>query len=464
MVDFVELLEANGCLNISPASHFDKMYELTDFVWKKKLSTEVSVLEYLSKNGALPIDSDHQENKQIAFDALHNIGRLFEEQMGGDTSGHRSLKALQSICARTKQYPEYQFPTVYHALLVHQNTYQYRMSPEHKVSAPKAAIEATALISNPAKWHEYVYGDKNGRIFIRNEKGTDTLPGLDHEIKSIGFSVDGNRLYVGTKKGDLFKYEYSQFHPGFEPRENILTHIKTGDGKPVYFAREWDDQYLLVSNTDQVKIFRRPNPSETNYTEIHSAPIGLSVVRRTDWSSDHKWFFATGQDATIIYQLDPEGAGIKETARITHPNITMTTLAAKIDSLGQVWLALGGEEGTVWLADGKAPALLTKGCEISDSLWFTAYSSVHESSISGLRFNPKYPQMASSDAYGFVYFWNLKYPEADYDRIRVRRRGESITSIVYVNPDELVAFESIHIWELKTNIAALQKEVDNMRK
>lgn len=467
MVDFVELLEANGCLDISPAERFDKMYELTKSVWKKNFTSEHEVLEYLTKRHVLSIDTSDQESKQISFDALSNICQLFEAQIKDDTLGDETLGQLLSICDRAQKYPKKQFPMVYHALLAHRYAQRNRLylGQTSNASAPRAAIEGnSALITNPINPHEYVYGDKNGRIFIKNrDRGTDILARLDHEIKSIGFSPDGKRLYAGTKRGDVYRLDYGNYHRGIT--QNIQTHIRKGRGTPVYFIQEWEENHLVMGTTDTVCFLRRPAAPGAFYEARHTTKISsVPVVRCREWSPNHTWFFASGQDTTAIYRLDPE-MGIQETARVAHQDKTITALAIKFDSLGKLWLALGSEEGDIWLAAAKDTSLLNRGCDLSDTRWFSHYKGVHEASISSLKFNGQGQQMASAGLYGFIYLWNLNDPGERSERIRVRNRGEGVSAIAYAkNPDDLVVYEGLNSWVLKTNIGALKAELEQILK
>jgi hypothetical protein len=463
MVDFVELLEANGCLNFSDTERFDSMFVHYQQVSKQHLNDQQQVLEYLVEAGALLVDPTNPINKEITFKALRNMEVLAAEQITSDANGQPTFKNMLDICAEAEQYPQYQFPGVYYALLAHQNALLHQFKKTDTI--PKAAIEESALASNPAILREYAYGDKNGRVFIANEHGTYPLPHLNKVINCVNYSPDGQRLYLGTEDGKVFYCDINQYKRGVDLNNIIYTEVavKVMEDQPVYFVDEWQKDMLLISTTDKVYFLRQNGGLfeilGNRKTTGNSKRIGFTDV------FDHRWFFAAGQDETVIFRVDPSNpnapTGLEEVARIRHIGITITNLAAKMEN-NSLWLALGSEQGDIWLAANKNLDLLEFGRDLNDPAWFEHYPNAHKSSVTGLDFNEGKPQMASAGRDGYVYLWNLEKPAAKFDRIRLRNRGEGISAITYINSDELVAYESIDHWVLKTNITALKNKLTDI--
>lgn len=469
LVDFVELLGFNGALDIKNAERFDKMGELYNAIKPREYNTRDEVLECLVQQKVIYIDLEDETMKRISFDALGNMDDLYQEVLT-DSNGYKSFDNIRKIydsAIKEKGAAYIQYPYVYYALMA-----QLRRQTSSTIHAPqsKAIIEESALVSNPARRDEFAFGDKNGKIFIQNSDRLDSVPNAGGVIMGMGYSRDGNTLFVGVEDGHIYGYDRQKIFPGNGGLSDLKSEIYT-DEKTVYFIEEWDDpNYLLVSNTEQVYfLHRNTNASKWGLHGKRKLNIPLKRIGYTDWSPDRRWFFAAGKDSTIVYHLDPTGSQeseyIRETTRIVHPGVTMLDLAIKFETMNdgqvRVWLALGSEEGDIWITTTDTTVLRNgKGTDLVKSGIFVRYQGVHESSITGLEFNAKHPQLASASLDGTVQLWNLNSLSQKNDHIRLRNRGQGISAITYINPDELVAYEGISSWVLKTNIEALKEELE----
>ena len=168
-------------------------------------------------------------------------------------------------------------------------------------------------------------------------------------------------------------------------------------------------------------------------------------------------------NSTIIYRLQPTNpnAPLEPIGKISHGGHNIVSLAIKTDAGGKVWLALGSEQGDIWIAKNQDLNILESELDMANGNVFQKMEKVHDSSVSGLTFNPGFPQLASASQDGTVRLWNLtKSGNNHSDDITLRDPGFNIKAIVYINRDELLVQESIINWITKTNTTALKEELD----
>ncbi len=460
MINYVRLLDAKDMFYPTNKERFGRMSEMIDIVKSGKINSWEKVLDTLTHNGYLQLDIPDPDLRDISKDALLNIQHFYEARRT-DRDEQKYVQELNSIYDRAIQYPTTQSPAVYHALLS-----ELKERTKNGKPIPRTAnIEKNALISNPRYNSEFAFGDKNGRVFIVHETMIDTLPEMGDFVNSMGYSKDGNHLYVGSQRGNIAKYDLSKF-----PIQKKLIYK---DNSSIYFIAESNRGQLLVNNGGNLYILEDNGASNTEqYKPVHEAiPTELERVSQVGWSKDYHWILATGKDYTHVYAFNPDetstSSHIQKAITIKHTGTTMLDFDIKFDSINgvpsTVWLALGSERGDVWIMH-KPLSLLAPG--ILDLAEFEQYRDTleHRSSITGLEFNPKLPQLASSSRDGRVLLWNLETPLGSrYDHIRVTNGGESISAIAYISADELVVYESTRSWKMKTNIKALKAELDRVR-
>jgi energy-coupling factor transporter ATP-binding protein EcfA2 len=458
MIDYARLLDANDMLYPTNEERYVRMSKIFDIVKSRKISNWDMMLNALTNSNYLQLDIPDPALKDISTAALLNIQHFSEARLT-DSAEKEYTQELDSIYERAIRYPTTQFPAVYHALLSELKEH----TKDGKIRPRTANIEKNALVSNPHKAREFAFGDKNGRVFIMNGIGLDTLPEMGALIQGMCYSADGNRLYVSTQGGDIGLYDLSQFP--------IQKNIIYDDTKSIYFVAECSPGVLLVNSRTDLFLLEFDPKTKKKKNVGSVTPTGLGRVTQLGWSADHRWVLATGKDSTLVYALDPSHPNasqrIQKTITIQHTGTTMLDFDIKFDSINgvpsTVWLALGSERGDVWIMHKPLQLLAPGRINLAD---FEQYRDTleHRSSITGLEFNPKLPQLASSSRDGRVLLWNLGVPLGSrYDHIRVTNGGESISTIVYINANELVAYESTRSWNAFTNVKALKKELDRVR-
>jgi WD40 repeat protein/energy-coupling factor transporter ATP-binding protein EcfA2 len=416
-----------------------------------------------------------QQYRTTQKEAILSVWDLYEILKTSDRKRKEALKeridSIKKIAAHAvpsgdtpseKQQDFLQQPYLYHGLKEHLDTIEsdnYFLRHSSFVST---------FSSNPKRENQFSFGDINGEVIVyysmeieKDKPIKMQSPGKG--ITKIRYSSDGNLLYVGTKDGMLYQYNNMLEIPGFELPEPIP--VYKADDEIIFIERTPNPNILVVvTQYDLSVLLRRANGT---FKRIDRFELGkeIPVLRVVNSTDNGSLFFLGGKNKTLIIPIEGTKIIKDQMQKIVHPKVTITAIGisqkGKIPAEGanDRIIALGSEDGFVWMFWPLSSFLkdseihLKKECGID----------YHESAVTGLLFNPDFPQMASSSLDGSIRLWNLNYVshtgdvlEANgFDNVRLEDKKQGVWNICYINEDKLVATENDNIKIWNTNLNAL---------
>lgn len=465
LLDFVEELNYNNVLAIEKSNEYEEIKALTAEVVKTKtIDNEQMVVSFLTDRQKIYFDPDALSFKPSYIESLLNIGRINLERKQG-IRNQRALNEIEEIykkIAALDPANKWQHAYLYHAL----NAHLYELGAYTTIESSHAAlIEESALTKNPAKGHEFAIGTKNGVLLLNRHLREILIDSLGSVISSSGFSGDGRLLYVGTESGQVYQYDHLELPDGTPPEARGKRAIYKFN-QPVYLAAGYKKTDYVLAVTENVIYFLTKGDG-VNAGKIHaeSAPIQLKRISFTECTPDQSYLLASGKDATFIYFLNPDDPNpsqrIVQCGQINHPGVTILKFDVRFDTInGQTLthLALGSEQGDIWVAQSYEAILRRWDLDVGEALFYKK-DHAHESAITGLAFNPVRQQLASSGYDGIVKLWNLDKIKTPYDHIKLLNYGQTISSLVFLNEGELVAYETMNGWLIYSGIHELYHAV-----
>jgi WD40 repeat protein/energy-coupling factor transporter ATP-binding protein EcfA2 len=360
-----------------------------------------------------------------------------------------------------------QQPYLYHGLKEHLDT----------IEADNYFLRHSSFVStfssNPTREDQFAFGDINGEVIVYYS----TEPKDDQPIKmkspgkgitEIRYSADGTQLYVGTRNGMLYQYDDMLELPGFElPPPNPV--YKANDGI-IAIERTPNPDILIVVTQYHLGVLQRQSNGTFKRIDQFKLDEEIPILRTVSSTNEGSLFFLGGKNKTLVIPVQGTNIVEDKVQKIFHNGVTITAIG--ISQRGEIptegandrIIAFGSEDGYVWMfwpltTFLKDPEIhLKKECGIN----------YHQSAVTGLLFNPDFPQMASSSLDGSIRLWNLRYVthtgdilEADgFDNIRLEDKKQGVWNICYINKDRLVATENSNIKIWNTNLHELVRNLE----
>jgi len=298
--------------------------------------------------------------------------------------------------------------------------------------------------SNPSEAEEFAFSDLNGNIWISSKLGEQTqLVSPGKPVTCIRYSRDGASLFAGTADGGVYRYDEFRNPQGKGP--NIQPKLIYQAASAILYIETVDDtrQLVVVESRNLLLLGKGAG----GYYPLDSEPLtnSLPIIRAATSANDAATYVIGGKDGTLIYNLMAQNFGPPRT--VEHKGVTITAIG--IQEGGSPKIALGSESGKVWIE---------RFDELKSSRRLLDERGVdyHRSAVTGLRFNPVYPQMASASLDGSIRLWNLRMDKNEgFDNVRLENTRQGVWSICYINKDELVATENVNLRVWKTNAYAL---------
>ncbi len=490
MIQFVRLLEENDILNLPRAIKSDTMLFLSEFIKDTtRINSNALVLNLLVGRGILKIDNDNDTLKSIDFDALlllddyikiqdtlhtKNAGPMIEK-LKTLYDRHRQYVASQRNDHRFLQNPPL-FNTMYAFVDAEQSQSIFKSIDTFRYNT---IINQNCVASVPGQANYYAFGDQFGRVWLQDirHRRASKKDALREAITCVSFSNNGNNLYIGTVSGKVYRYATNVFINTATAAHELLFQSEFG---PVYSIYERSAaEPLLVRSAD--KLFYTDYNGKGRSQVLN---IPLSYVSSTKSDPGQNWLIATGYGQSILYQLDFNRKEVTRRAVFEHNDITVLETACRADYTGResfLWLAMGSIGGSVWA--GKLDlSNLNENNNQSINLGtldpvFKHTAWRREGPVSGLAFNPRFPQLACSSLEGTIELRNLDSREflsalgadkpslspgesyktlnRDNDYIMVDNRVQGISAITYLDANNLVIYQNSTSWVMKTNMDAV---------
>lgn len=460
LLDFLGVLSSNGVLHILPSQRDNLRRQVSRVVADGvSVHSKDDLLLLLMEKKLLQVESDHPYYDLIleAIKNMHYIqGQTFSEADRARAQD-RILRIYDEIMSAEYNDGRWQHPALYYNLNARLEDAEHRLG----MTAPsfeKANVIGSAIAPNSHNHHEYAYGDANGKVFIRNKSESYAVGDAGSPVSSLIYSPSADRLFAGTAEGVLCVF--SNLGRGEKPVLDTL--YEDALRRPIFgIGQSGDGATFLVMTNWEIYFVRRSSDGSNFVPTGFSQRVEQERVTSFDLSSGNKYLAVSGIHSTILYELDFSGKGtMAERLRVQHPDITMTDVAIKINHAGDnLWIALGGEDGRLWISS----AISTSGnypvIESSDPV-FHLFSGAHESTITALEFNPVLPQLFSASIFGEARLWNLNRLNNADDHIYLRNSGKSISAAIYNNENELIIHEVIYGKRVLTNVRAIRAELD----
>jgi len=501
LIDFVEILNHNNVIYY-PSERKDESFRQMEGLTRrvaadKKITNNDSVLTFLNREGYIHFP---ENNKKLAFSALHSLDALYgalKEKTTSKAKRKKSVNLQASILKITadllplqKDVGYQQYPYVYYALMAHQEVHMKEAFRQSKLTEQKQSL-IEHMASNPDIDDQFAYGDKNGKVFLkgRNEKNDppfylDSIGVAGANVTALHYDIykQGTVLYAGGERRVLVRFDDVQLR-GTDQRK-VSTHTLSVANGISYIANTIEEDRLLIVSGKRLYLYQAtPSGDTVSYTKLNTRIDSLTlngVMRARTMSDDNRYLWAGSKNETIVMEVNPSASSsdgfFRQVLQITHEGATISEIGVKHDENGNFWLALGGELGDIWISQQDFLSEGVTSIDINNTA-FTHFK-FHESTITGLVFNPSYPQMASSALDGYIRFWNLAQLGKDLqnpnltkevsfleesvlnDQIKVKFDGQGIWKITYVNENELAGAENIKTRIWKTNIEALYEELE----
>jgi hypothetical protein len=265
-------------------------------------------------------------------------------------------------------------------------------------------------------------------------------------------------LYVGTADGVLSVFN-NLGSVGEQAPDTLFTDLYR---RPIFGIGLYEDssRFLIMTATEVYFIRRMPGSKRFEKTKFEQK-VEQERVTSFDLNEDKKHLVVTGLHSTILYEVNSVGEGsMTEQLLIQHPDITMTDVAIKRSvSDNKFWIALGGEDGRLWVSSDVNALVSRSVVSIGDSA-FRLFPMAHESTITALEFNPVLPQLFSASIFGEARLWNLNRLNRIDDHIFLKNSGRAITAAIYNNENELIIHEVIYGKRVLTNVRTVRAELD----
>jgi len=500
LIDFVEILNYNNIIYYSPErkDEFGRQMEgLTQRVADDKhIKNNVDVLQFLNKHGYIHV---REGDMKISFEALESIDKLYDglrdntqaQRKKKRQKRQRSIKELtSSVLPIDTDLGFKQYPYLYYALKANREVSLNGQTGQAREEEKKQSLieQMASAINNDSI--KYAYGDKNGKVFIKRINENNSKPYFVNFIGMAGSNVkalhfddyqNGKVLYAaGADSDTLVRFNWAN-RPGVAEAKTTRHSLQV-DGEIQYIANTAKEETLLIMGKEKLFLYEQKVTGENiSFRQTHSfiIPDLQGSIRSYVLSPDHKYLWIGSKHESLVIEINPSASStsntdaFKEKLRIKHPGITISEIGVK-GSNDNFWLALGGELGDIWIC--KEDIVQMKSIDITDSV-FTHFK-LHGSTITGLHFNPVYPQLASSSLDGYIRLWNLANLKKDLensqlnnskdklvesvlsDQIKLKFNGQGVWKITYVNGDELAGAENIKTKLWKTNIEAFNNELD----
>ena len=475
MRSFVELLAYNDVLNIPAGSRFNIMQVIKQKIEQNRsIDSEEEVLDLLAEMNILQQD---KALKPLNDKALLNLEQLNMTMLNGGEPDKIKAgldKIYQQYQAYKAQQPAgffQQNPPLYNTIYAHvdakETGFRIVVYPDDSLKV-ETTLHPNCLAATPGNPKYYVFGDRNGIVFLKEgENDPQPLFSVGAPITCLMYNRDGSAYYIGTESGAIYRSRQVDYFTGKQP--DLV--YQNPSGKAIYFAGECEGGQKLLVRAYKSLFFLQINATTGKYLPSgNTLEIPLESVSSCAWNSDQNWLIATGKDSSIVYKIDAGNAFdqqrlVKKNA-IQHMRRTISRLDLKTgtDKNGNpsLWVALGGMGGMVFIGNIQVEELDHSDIDVfhHDDIFYYE----HDAPVSGLTFNPGLPQLASCSEEGEIVLCNLLQPGEDVDKIRIHNQVQGLTSLAYLDNDNLVVYENSTSWILKTNIEALWQKLECLYK
>lgn len=497
MIQFVRLLEENDILNLPRAIKSDTVLSLSKTIKSNaRINSDAQVLDLLVERGVLKIDKENDTLKSIDFDALilldnyikikdtlqpKNMGPMIEK-LKALYHRHQHYVASPRNDNRFLQNPPL-FNTMYAFIDAEQSMGIFKSAID--TLRQNTIINQNCVANVPMQANYYAFGDQFGRVWLQDirDRAASRKDTLREAITCVSFSSNGNNLYIGTVSGKVYRYATNVFINTAQAAHELLFQSEFG---PVYSIWERSPaEPLLVRSADKLFYMDYNGKGRSKVTNIP-----LPYVSSTKSDPGQNWLIATGYGKSILYQLDFKTKEVTQRAIFAHEYRTVLETACRADYTGKesfLWLAMGSIGGSVWAGklylsnlNGNNNQIINLDDLDDPSFKHTAWH--REGPVSGLAFNPSFPQLACSSLEGAIELRNLdsreflsalganepsleigenyqtlKSLDLDNDRILVDNRVQGISAITYLDANHLAIYQNSTSWVMKTNTDAVWK-------
>ncbi len=466
LIDYLSILSNTGVLNIPAYEKYGETRLLSHKIANDpSIDSKKKMLEYLNRNtDYLPNRSGAPAESEM-IQSLMNMDDIFHPQKveEAEASQETFLQLYQDVMSSSAKDPVSQHPYLFYNLYYRLKFLQLQDSTAGAVTISKE-IYPDALVPNPKMNGEYALGDKDGNVYIHLANDTLLLQGnVASSITTLAYSPNGEELYAGTEQGSIYRFKHLSLSKGIPLEERMETIFSDPINKnPIYFIEYYPEtnEYFVCANYDL--FFIQPGKKPLRGKES----ISQGRFNACDMGPDRKSFFVSGNNATMIYTVDPskKNPGIYPTGSIVHPGKNMTSLALKYDTAqGKTiaHLAVGFGDGDIWVASMEPDFTKKMNTNLEkEAIRFNKLPKVHDFNIVSLVFNPEMDQLLSASVDGTAQLWNLNMLDTKGDHIRLYNFGQSINKAIYNSKNEAVIYQITSPWVVKTNVEALWDELD----
>lgn len=460
LLDFLSVLSNNGVLQALPSQRDRLKSEVSRAVSSGNgIENKDDLLLMLMEKKLLQIEPDHPYFEEITetLKNMHYIQRQIFSEAEKKRAQERVLKIYDQVISTSYTDGRWQHPALYYNLSARLEDAEQKLGITSPVFE-KANVVGSAIVPNHHNVHEYAYGDANGKVFVRNLSESHKVGVTRSPVLSLAYSRSGEQLYVGTADGVLSVF--NNLAGGGEGAPDTL--FTDPFRRPIFGLGLYEDssRFLVMTASEVYFIRRMPGSKRFEKTKFEQK-IEQERVNSFDLNEDKKHLVVTGIHSTILYEVNSAGEGsIAERLRIEHPDITMTDVAIKLSVPdNKFWIALGGEDGRLWVSSDVNAFVSRSVVSIGDSA-FRLFPTAHESTITALEFNPVLPQLFSASIFGEARLWNLNRLNKIDDHIFLKNSGRAISAAIYNNENELIIHEVIYGKRVLTNVRTVRAELD----
>ncbi|MTB52955.1 hypothetical protein [Lewinella sp. W8] len=447
------------------------------------------------------IDNYHQQEEQkslasriLAWSKSWFKGNIANQPTNLEETTHSVLgnvrKALYENTANTSEI-NFQYPYMYHVLWENAGALNNHLDQEANRNGRgflgNRHSRITAVASNSTKFEQIAIGDATGEItvfFLEDESVVSmTLPSINKSISSMAYSRDGKSLYVTSYSGTIH-YFTGLDCPEAHPKENCVVapgelNLTNNYGKALLSIRMTsdDDVFVVLRDNDVALLV----PKRNGYALEQITPLvnSLKAVTLLEGNVSGTHFLAGGSAGSALYEYVPRigNTGPRLVgSQVSHPGFSISAIAFQEDPDNN-WIAMGGEDGRVWIGDiaGYPNGLKAQTDTSGISRRF------HRSGVSGLIFNDRRGsegtgnrQLISSSLDGTIWLYNLDQPQArpvpgafyrrehTWDHLKLPANTRSKDAICLANEDFLISVENNTLRRWPTNLEVLEKRVCRM--
>lgn len=472
-----ELLDNLKTLNLIRSDKVDELANIRYKIQKKeKINNSNTLFKSLNKENLFFIPT--QTFSQPLADALQTLKFCIEARKDNDEQ--QLINSTQEIIKLYHQQKNNKTginPFIIQSLLEHQDAFRVLKNAGRISSYEKnISTDVRDIASNASVSEEFAFVDQAGNVQVcyQNFNRCYSLRG-EYSSTSITFSPDGEYLFLGNEKGELYRWNLKQYRSSRktrtidQPSVKLSRHLLKSFSTPVMALSTSDHpDFLMITSINQLCTIH-PETGKTYSTLKVKAPITTTAI-----NPEGNHLLISTPDNSYLHRIVRNKIVQRPSLTIQH---TGTNLTASVinDKKANAKIVLGTEKGKLWVIHSLNHLIGLAKQQSKTSLDALAANKLalfvdneHTAKITNLVFNPfdTSSELASTSLDGTVRLVDLSSTDlANFKSALIfTQNNHSIMTLDFKNEDEIVAGSSRELVIWTTNPDKIVKNLQGYLK